>query len=85
MQAVIERIHKQVLDFKRIEAISQPMRELIEDLWPELANKLPPKANRLLSRPRFWDKAAAPGARPETAIKKAKHPNCAGGEVRRVR
>ena len=45
MQAVIERIHKQVLDFKRIEAISQPMRELIEDLWPELANKLPPRAN----------------------------------------
>jgi hypothetical protein len=25
--------------------ISGPMRELIEDLWPELANKLPPKAN----------------------------------------
>ena len=42
--AEIERIHKEVLDFKRIEAISQPMRELIEDLWPELANKLPPKA-----------------------------------------
>jgi hypothetical protein len=36
--AEIERIHKEVLDFKRIEAISQPMRELIEDLWPELAN-----------------------------------------------
>ena len=36
-------IHKEVLDFKRIEAISVPMRELIEDLWPELANKLPPK------------------------------------------
>jgi hypothetical protein len=37
--AEIERIHKEVLDFKRIEAISEPMRELIEDLWPELANK----------------------------------------------
>ena len=24
---------------------TDPMRELIEDLWPELANKLPPKAN----------------------------------------
>jgi hypothetical protein len=34
-----------VLDFERIEAISEPMRELIEDLWPELVNKLPPKAN----------------------------------------
>jgi hypothetical protein len=41
--AEIERIHKEVLDFKRIEAISEPMRELIEDLWPELVTKLPPK------------------------------------------
>ena len=39
----IERIHKEVLDFKRIEAISEPMRELIEDLWPELVSKLPKK------------------------------------------
>jgi len=43
--AEIERIHREVLDFKHIEAVSEPMRELIEDLWPELANKLPPKAN----------------------------------------
>jgi hypothetical protein len=28
--AEIERIHKEVLDFKHIEAISEPMRELIE-------------------------------------------------------
>jgi hypothetical protein len=41
--AQIERIHKEVLDFERIEAISDPMRELIEDLWPELVTKLPPK------------------------------------------
>jgi hypothetical protein len=41
--AEIERIHKEVLDFKRIEAISEPMRELIEDLWPELVSKLPKK------------------------------------------
>jgi hypothetical protein len=34
-----------LLDFKHIEAISEPMRELIEDLWPELADNLPPKAN----------------------------------------
>ena len=38
----IERIHKGVLDFKRIESIS-PMREFIEDLWPELVHKLSPK------------------------------------------
>jgi hypothetical protein len=41
--AEIERIHKEVLDFERIEAISDPMRELIEDLWPELLLELPPK------------------------------------------
>jgi hypothetical protein len=39
----IERIHKEVLEFEYIEAISDPMRELIEDLWPELVHKLPPK------------------------------------------
>ena len=33
--AEIERIHKEVLDFQHIEAIIEPMRELIEDLWPE--------------------------------------------------
>ncbi len=32
----IERIHKEVLELESIEAISDPMRELIEDLWPEL-------------------------------------------------
>jgi hypothetical protein len=39
----IERIHKEALSLERIEAISDPMRELIEDLWPELEYKLPPK------------------------------------------
>jgi hypothetical protein len=39
----IERIHKEVLEFDSIEAISDSMRELIEDLWPELVHKLPPK------------------------------------------
>jgi hypothetical protein len=38
----IERIHKDLLQFERIEAISDPMRELIEELWPELVHKLPP-------------------------------------------
>jgi hypothetical protein len=36
-------VHKEVLEFDRIEAVSDPMRELIEDLWPELVHKLPPK------------------------------------------
>jgi hypothetical protein len=39
----IERIHKDLLQFERIEAVSDPMRELIEELWPELVHKLPPK------------------------------------------
>jgi hypothetical protein len=39
----IERIHEEVLSFERIDAISDPMRELIEELWPELVHKLPPK------------------------------------------
>jgi ferric-dicitrate binding protein FerR (iron transport regulator) len=39
----IERIHEEILGFEKIEAVSDPMRELIEDLWPELAYKLPHK------------------------------------------
>lgn len=42
----IEQIHKEVLKFERIEAISDPMRELIEDLWPELV-----RADALMSAP----------------------------------
>ena len=41
----MERI-KEILEFEKIEAISDSMRELIEDLRPELAHKLPPKAAR---------------------------------------
>jgi len=39
----IERIQQRSPQIERIEAISNPMRELIEDLWPELVHKLPPK------------------------------------------
>jgi hypothetical protein len=39
MSDEIERIHKEVLKFERIEAVSDPMRELIEDLWPEPAKE----------------------------------------------
>jgi hypothetical protein len=42
-QDEIEQIHKEVLEFECIEAISEPMRDLIEELWPELTHKLPPK------------------------------------------
>ncbi len=60
-----ERIHKGVLEFERIEAISDPMRELIEDLWPELVHKLslyvvsaaewrPPASHWLWSEPAYF-------------------------------
>jgi hypothetical protein len=38
------RLGQETLKFGRIEAISDPMRELIEDLWPELVHKLADKA-----------------------------------------
>jgi hypothetical protein len=39
----LERIHKEILEFERIEAVSDEMRQLIEQEWPELAHKLPKK------------------------------------------
>jgi hypothetical protein len=41
--ADLERVHKEILGFERIEVVSDPMRALIEELWPELVPKLPPK------------------------------------------
>ena len=38
----LERIHKGLLEFERIESVSDEMRELIEEVWPELTHKLPP-------------------------------------------
>jgi hypothetical protein len=43
MPGEIERVHKEILEFERIEAISEPMRKLVEELWPELLYKLPPR------------------------------------------
>jgi hypothetical protein len=34
---------KEFLEFECIEVVSDSMRELIEDLWPELVHKLTPK------------------------------------------
>jgi hypothetical protein len=34
---------KGFLEFERIEAVSDSMRELIEDLWPELVHRLQKK------------------------------------------
>ena len=43
MPEELERIHKGLLEFERIESVSDEMRELIEEVWPELLHKLPPK------------------------------------------
>jgi hypothetical protein len=38
-----QQLYKELLESERIEVVSDSMRELIEDVWPELAHKLPPK------------------------------------------
>jgi hypothetical protein len=43
MPEEIERVHKELLEFEHIEAVSDSVRKLIEDLWPELLQKLPPR------------------------------------------
>ena len=41
--ADLERLHKYMLEIEGIDHISDEMRAVVEDLWPELAYKLPPK------------------------------------------
>jgi hypothetical protein len=38
-----EQIYEEISKFERMEYVSLPMRELILDVWPELAHKLPPE------------------------------------------
>ena len=42
--ADLERLHKYMLEIEGIDAISDEMRAVVESEWPELAHKLPPKA-----------------------------------------
>jgi len=39
-----ERLHKFLLETEGLSEVSDDMRELIEQEWPELVHKLPPKA-----------------------------------------
>jgi hypothetical protein len=39
----LKRLHKYMLDVEHIGIISDEMRAVIEELWPELVHKLPPK------------------------------------------
>jgi len=44
VQEDFERLHKFLLETEGLSEVSDDMRELIEEEWPELAHKLPPKA-----------------------------------------
>jgi hypothetical protein len=41
--ADLERLHKYMLEIEGIDHISDEMRAVVEEEWPELAHKLPPK------------------------------------------
>ncbi len=39
-----ERLHKFLLETEDLSEVSDDIRELVEEEWPELVHKLPPKA-----------------------------------------
>ena len=43
MPADLKRLHKYMCEVEHIGIISDEMREVVEELWPELAHKLPSK------------------------------------------
>ena len=43
LQEDFERLHKFLLETESLPEVSDDMRELVEDEWPELVRKLPPK------------------------------------------
>jgi hypothetical protein len=43
MPADLRRLHKYMLEIEGIDHISDEMRAVVEELWPELAHKLPSK------------------------------------------
>jgi hypothetical protein len=44
MPADLKRLHKYMREVEHISIVSDEMREVVEELWPELAHKLPPGA-----------------------------------------
>jgi len=46
MPADLKRLHRYMLEVEHIGIMSDEMREVVEELWPELAHKLPPKRSR---------------------------------------
>ena len=45
MQEDLERLYKFLLETEGLSEVSGDMRELVEQEWPELVHKLPPKAS----------------------------------------
>jgi hypothetical protein len=43
LQADLDRLHKYMLEIGGIDHISDEMRVVVEELWPERVHKLPPK------------------------------------------
>ena len=43
MPADLKRLHEYMLEVEYVDEISDEMRVVVEELWPELAHKLPPK------------------------------------------
>ena len=44
VQEDFDRLHKFLLETENLSEVSDGMRELVEEEWPELAHKLPPRA-----------------------------------------
>jgi len=60
MPADLKRLHKYMLDVEHIGIISDEMRAVVEELWPELAHKLPPKEPQGLTHGDRWRMSALP-------------------------
>jgi len=43
VQEDFERLHKFLLETESLSEVSDDMRELVEEEWPELVHKLPPR------------------------------------------
>jgi hypothetical protein len=46
MPADLKRLHKYMLEIEHISVISDEVRAIVEEEWPELVHKLPPKTPR---------------------------------------
>jgi hypothetical protein len=44
MPADLKRLHKYMLEIEHISVISDEVRTVVEEEWPELVHKLPPRA-----------------------------------------